>query len=82
MKAEQHGTDLVTQLSNILNQCNDNRGDVATSIALDAIIILCNSHVVNITSTWKALGGKFRNEKRLRAVQRYFMLFLYEIFEW
>lgn len=35
---------------------------------LDAILILCNSHTVNIASTWKALSGKFNNEKRTRPV--------------
>lgn len=66
----QHGTDLVAHLSTILNSCFGNRGDAATAIVLDAILILCNSHTVNIASTWKALSGKFHNEKRLRPVVR------------
>lgn len=70
----QHGTDLVAHLSNILNNRKtkvDN--DLATSLALDAIVLLCNSHTVNIVSTWKALKHVFHNEKRPRTLKRFFL---------
>lgn len=58
----------MSHLSTILNSCFGSRGDAATAIVLDAILILCNNHTVNIASTWKALSGKFHNEKRTRPV--------------
>lgn len=62
----QHGTDLVVHLSNILNHSSGSDGETSTTIAIEAIIILCKSHTINIASTWKALSQKFENEKRKR----------------
>ncbi|KAG4067715.1 hypothetical protein HA402_005487 [Bradysia odoriphaga] len=66
LKPTQHGTDLVVHLSNILNQSSGLEGETSTTLAIEAIIILCNSHTVNIASTWKALSQKFDNENRKR----------------
>lgn len=65
----QHGTDLVVHLSNILNHSFGSKGETSTTIAIEAIIILCKSHTINIASTWKALSHKFQNEKRKRPVK-------------
>ncbi|XP_030374124.1 focadhesin [Scaptodrosophila lebanonensis] len=72
-----HGSELLPHLSNTLNTCTDESGDLATSLALDAIYALCDSHTVNIASTWQALGSKFRSEQRpqtLKSLYRFFGL--------
>uniref|UniRef100_A0A1B0FPN6 DUF3730 domain-containing protein n=1 Tax=Glossina morsitans morsitans TaxID=37546 RepID=A0A1B0FPN6_GLOMM len=71
----QHGSDLVSHLSDILNTCTDDSGDLATSLALDAIVALCDSHTVNIASTWRVLSSKFRHEKRPRALKSLYRFF-------
>lgn len=62
-------------MSNTLNSCTDESGDLATSLALDAIYALCDSHTVNIASTWQALGAKFRNEQRPQTLKSLYHLF-------
>ncbi|XP_005181860.1 focadhesin [Musca domestica] len=74
-KPTQHGSDLVSHLSDILNTCTDDAGDLPTSLALDAIVALCDSNTVNITSTWRALSSKFRHEKRPRALKSLYKFF-------
>ncbi|XP_054738993.1 focadhesin [Anastrepha obliqua] len=74
-KPTQHGSDLVSHLSDTLNTCTDDLGDLATSLALDAIVALCDSHTVNIVSTWRALSTKFRHERRPRALKSLYRFF-------
>lgn len=62
-RASQHGTDLVAPLSKILNSSTDN--DLARSLALDAVVLLCKSQTVNIISTWNVLKNAF-NSKNLQ----------------
>lgn len=69
-RASQHGTDLVVPLSNILNRCANRKNDMAASLALDAIILLCNSNTVNIASTWSAVKNIFRSNRQHRTVKR------------
>ncbi|XP_031635799.1 focadhesin [Contarinia nasturtii] len=66
-KASQHGTDLVAPLSKILNSSLDN--DLASSLALDAVVWLCKSHTVNIVSTWKVLQSVFESELKIRTTK-------------
>jgi len=66
---------LLPHLSNTLNNSFDEAGDLATSLALDAIYALCDSHTVNIASTWQALGSKFRNEQRPQTLKSLYRLF-------
>lgn len=70
-----HGSELLPHLSNTLNSCTEESGDLATSLALDAIYSLCDSHTVNIASTWQALGSKFRAEQRPQALKSLYHLF-------
>lgn len=67
--ASQHGSDLVAPLSKILNSSMDN--DLASSLALDAVVLLCKSHTVNIVSTWKVLRGVFESKLEFRTAKRY-----------
>lgn len=68
-RASQHGSDLVAPLSQILNNSMDN--DLASSLALDAVVMLCKSHTVNIVSTWKVLRGVFESKLQLRTTKRF-----------
>lgn len=61
---------MVSPLSRILSDCAGSSNELATCIALDAIVLLCNSHTVNIASTWKAIRHIFEKEHRLRPIQR------------
>lgn len=67
-KASQHGTDLVAPLSNILNKSTDN--DLARSLALEAVVLLCRSHTVNIVSTWNVLKNAFNSKLQSRTTKR------------
>lgn len=65
----QHGPDLVSSISEILNSSMDLRGgDIPASLAIDAITLLCQNHVINIVSTWKAISLTTRYEKRPRVI--------------
>lgn len=57
----QHGSDLVSIISEILNKSD---GEIETALAIDSIVSLCQNHVINVGSTWKAIGLKTRYEKR------------------
>lgn len=69
--ASQHGIDLVGPLSNILNRSANRKNDLAASLALDAIVLLCNSNTVNIASTWSAVKNIFTSNRQHRTVKRY-----------
>ncbi|XP_058462057.1 focadhesin [Malaya genurostris] len=69
IKPQQHGADLVNLFSEILGNPEDTNNEAAVALALDAIASLCESHVVNIVSTWKVLGFKFTHEKRPRIIR-------------
>lgn len=66
--ASQYGTDLVAPLSKILNNSIDN--DLARALSLDAVILLCKSHTVNIASTWKVLRNVFNVKLDARTTKR------------
>ena len=57
----QHGSDLISTISEILNKSG---GEIETALAIDSIVLLCQNHVINVGSTWKAIGLKTRYEKR------------------
>jgi hypothetical protein len=60
----------VSLLSDILNRCWEEKDELAASLAVDSIAILCEHHVINAVSTWKVLNLKFRYEKRIKVVER------------
>lgn len=65
-----HGSDLVTIISEILNQSLESKTEeIAASLAIDAITLLCQNHVISITSTWKAISLTTRYEKRPRVIK-------------
>ncbi|XP_059614148.1 focadhesin [Phlebotomus argentipes] len=66
----QHGKDLVSHLSDVLNQSSSSSDDgEVICIVLDTIILLCESKTVSIVAIWKALGFIFRFEKRANVTQ-------------
>lgn len=65
-----HGSELVSLLSEILNKSLESKeSDIPASLAIEAIIILCQNHIINIASTWKAINLTTRYEKRPRVVK-------------
>lgn len=62
---------MIGQLSQILNSANGKNNELAITLALDAILVLCINNVVNIASTWKVLRNLFDSESRPRVVKRY-----------
>lgn len=66
----QHGTDLVSVISEILNNSLDlKEGEIPASLSIDSITLLCQNHVINVVSTWKAISLTTRYEKRPRVVR-------------
>lgn len=66
----QHGPDLVSIISEILNSSLDlKEGDIQASLAIDSITLLCQNHVINVVSTWKAISLTTRYEKRPRVIK-------------
>lgn len=54
-RPELHGTDMVVHISNILNECKDVKGEVASNLALDALKHLCLGGVIDLASAWDSL---------------------------
>lgn len=64
-----HGSDLVSLISEILNQSLDSKdSEIAASLSIKAITLLCQNHIISITSTWKAINLTTRYEKRPRVI--------------
>ncbi|XP_021931343.1 focadhesin isoform X2 [Zootermopsis nevadensis] len=63
-RPEQYGPELVKLLSQILNQCGSETHESACALALEGIIALCNSEIINVATTWRALAPKLSREKR------------------
>lgn len=65
-----HGTELVSLISEILNQSLESKdAEIPAALAIDAITILCQNHIINQASTWKAINLTTRYEKRPRVVK-------------
>lgn len=74
IRASQHGTDLIAPLSKILNSSIDN--DLARSLALQAVVLLCRSQTVNAVSTWNVLKNSFNSNLKPRTIKRYVNVFV------
>lgn len=65
-----HGTELVSLISEILNQSLESKdAEISAALSIDAITILCQNHIINQASTWKAINLTTRYEKRPRVVK-------------
>lgn len=69
-RPEQYGPELVKLLSQILNQCGSETHESACALALEGIIALCNSEIINVATTWRALAPKLSREKRPVVIKR------------
>ncbi|KAF5291371.1 hypothetical protein FQA39_LY03522 [Lamprigera yunnana] len=67
---ERYGSELVSYLSEILNNCKHKSGTLATSLAFDGIILLCQNAIISIDSTWKALEPNFEKETRVPIINK------------
>ncbi|KAF4532933.1 hypothetical protein B566_EDAN015645 [Ephemera danica] len=64
-----HGTDLVPLLSNVLNNCMSSEGAVASSLAIQAIVSLCEARIVDVATTWKALAPRLSRDTRVPVIR-------------
>ncbi|XP_076354475.1 focadhesin isoform X2 [Tachypleus tridentatus] len=60
----QHGAELLSTLSSILNQCTEeNMGPIA-ALALQGITALCTAEVIDLRTTWRVLAPRLTKDKR------------------
>lgn len=71
----QHGEELVSLLSDILNKCSGVQGSLPSSIAIEAIAALCSADIVDITTTWKSLAPRLSRDKRPAVIRSLCKLF-------
>lgn len=68
---EKYGTELVVYLSNIMNKCVGAEGALATSLAIQGIVALCQNGIVDVVSVLDMIMPKLGADGRPRVVQRY-----------
>jgi hypothetical protein len=65
-----HGSDLVSLIAQILTESMESRdAEIPASLAIDSISLLCQNHIISVTSTWKAIAISTRYEKRPRVIK-------------
>lgn len=64
LRPVQHGADMLSLLSNILNVCRSEHSTAAVCLALQGLSGLCEAEVVSIQSVWKLLSTQLANDKR------------------
>ncbi|XP_044747226.1 focadhesin [Coccinella septempunctata] len=64
-----YGEEMVAHLSRILNKCSEAEGELASSIAIDAISVLCSEGIIDIKTTWMTLAPKYLTDKRTKTVK-------------
>jgi hypothetical protein len=70
-RPEYYGTELVSLLSQMLNQCVDGRQSLAASFALQAITALCQADIVDIVTTWRVIAPKLNKDYRVDVLVRF-----------
>jgi len=64
-RPHERGPDVLPILSDVLNStCSTARGELACSLALNGIRILCEKEVVNLRSVWSMLEPLLARETR------------------
>ena len=63
-------SDLARIISETLNNCTNEQGEIASSEALLGIAALCRAKIIDIISAWKTLAPRFDNENRPRVIAR------------
>lgn len=69
-RPELHGKEMVSYLSQVLNKHGDQKGSVASALAIEGITSLCEAGIVDIISTWKSISPRFSKDKRPAVVIR------------
>lgn len=70
LRPTQNGPDLVGIISEIINSSLEQKdGEIPIVMAIQSIILLCQNHVINIISTWKAINIVVKSEKRPRVIK-------------
>ncbi|XP_029635511.1 focadhesin [Octopus sinensis] len=64
LRPVQHGPDMLSLLSDILNSCLLKSTTPAAIMALKGLTHLCEAEVINIQSLWKLLSTKLANDSR------------------
>ncbi|XP_054719746.1 focadhesin-like [Uloborus diversus] len=61
---EKHGKEFLSTLSTIFNQSVGENTTPVACLALDGVIALCRSEIIDLRSTWKALSPRLNKDKR------------------
>ncbi|XP_022331606.2 focadhesin-like [Crassostrea virginica] len=75
LRGEQHGSDVLSPLSDILESSTQEEDSPVVSLALEGLYYLCKAEVVDILSLWSALGDKLVHDTRSIVQERICQLF-------
>ncbi|XP_023336720.1 focadhesin-like isoform X2 [Eurytemora carolleeae] len=70
----EYGSDLLSIISSIVNQCSNQEVTVAATLALESIYLLCKESVIDIRTTLKVLAPKCSKDERPKVVEAYIKL--------
>ncbi|XP_060084932.1 focadhesin-like, partial [Ylistrum balloti] len=75
LRPEQHGSDMLGPLSDILNLCTGEEEAAVSSLALEGLYFLCEAEVINILSAWSVLADSLVRDSRPAVVEKICELF-------
>ncbi|XP_067665779.1 focadhesin-like [Haliotis asinina] len=75
MRPGQHGSDLLSPISDILNSHSGEEGSAACALVLEGLASLCEAEVINIRSAWSVLADKLTQDCRPPVVEKICDLF-------
>lgn len=75
LRPEQHGSDMLAPLSDILRQCTREEEGVVAALALEGLYYLCEAEVINILSAWSVLADSLIRDSRPAVVEKICELF-------
>jgi hypothetical protein len=70
-KPEYYASQLLSMISNLLNECNSIETFGVSTLLIDTLGFLCKNEYVDMKSTWTAMYPKFKNEKRIQVIEAY-----------
>ncbi|XP_071110148.1 focadhesin-like [Haliotis cracherodii] len=75
LRPGQHGSDLLSPISDILNSHSGEEGSAACALVLEGLASLCEAEVINIQSAWAVLADKLTQDCRPPVVEKICDLF-------
>lgn len=75
IRGEQHGSDVLSPLSDLLESSKSEEDSPVASLALEGLYHLCKAEVIDIVSTWSVVGSKLANDPRSIVQERICQLF-------